>query len=66
MQGKTLQIEHLGIVAQVMKDIKLIDKIDCLIPTPNADVTLGQRGRGVSPTFRTFLERFCLSTPFGF
>ena len=63
MQGKTLQIEHLGIVAQVMKDIKLIDRIDSLIPMPNADVTLGQRVGAMILNCLGFVNRTLYLTP---
>ena len=43
MQGETLQMEHLGIVSQVIREIKLVEKIDAIIGQPNTDITSGQR-----------------------
>ena len=43
MQAKTVQIEHLGIVSQVIEEVGLVESIDRLIPLPNATVSMGQR-----------------------
>lgn len=43
MESGSKQIEHLGIVAELMKEINLKEKIDNIIPMERADVSMGQR-----------------------
>jgi transposase len=43
LQISTIRMDHLGLVAQTIKDMGLIEFIDQMIPLPKAHVSVGQR-----------------------